>query len=203
MKLSVKHSPVLHRTNVMVHHSHGIAAGKNKHKSTMIQTHNHEFLMNISLSITLWYMLGRQDSHNPYPCDGEGREADRQDDPGSHWAGCVPALSKAWGKGGLQAGEGSETMRGPDGDTNRQGGHTWRGGMRVGQGDGTLLLLHRSVPATSSCLYHRAGRKRVEQKGQMWGGGEQREREERKRQRLTFRVLFFSRVTWLWDSFIK
>lgn len=39
-------------------------------------------------------------SHYPYPCDGEGRQADRQDDPGSHWAGSELALSQAWGKRG-------------------------------------------------------------------------------------------------------
>lgn len=49
--------PVFHRTNMMVHHSHGV--------------------------------------DYPYSSDGEGREADRQDDPGSHWAGSVLALSKA------------------------------------------------------------------------------------------------------------
>lgn len=35
-------------------------------------------------------------SHYPYSCDGEGRQADRQDDPGSHWAGSELALSQAW-----------------------------------------------------------------------------------------------------------
>jgi len=37
-------------------------------------------------------------SHYPYSCDGEGRQADRQDDPGSHWAGSVLALFQAWGE---------------------------------------------------------------------------------------------------------
>lgn len=37
-------------------------------------------------------------SHYPYSCDGEGREADRQDNPGSHWAGSELTLSKAWGE---------------------------------------------------------------------------------------------------------
>lgn len=59
--------PVLHRTHMVIHHSHGI--------------------------------------HYPYSCDGEGRQADRQDDPGSHWAGSELALSQAWGeRGGLWAG---------------------------------------------------------------------------------------------------
>lgn len=37
-------------------------------------------------------------SHYPYSCYGEGRQADRQDDPGSHWAGSELALSQAWGE---------------------------------------------------------------------------------------------------------
>lgn len=37
-------------------------------------------------------------SHYPYSCDGEGSQADRQDDPGSHWAGSELALSQAWGE---------------------------------------------------------------------------------------------------------
>lgn len=36
------------------------------------------------------------DLHNPYSCDGEGRKADRQNDPGGHWAGEELALSQAW-----------------------------------------------------------------------------------------------------------
>lgn len=57
--------PVFHRTNMVIHHSHGV--------------------------------------NDPYPCDGEGRQADRQDDPGSHWAGSEQTVSGAWGEreGGL------------------------------------------------------------------------------------------------------
>ena len=40
------------------------------------------------------------DSHNPYSRDGEGRKADRQDDPGGHWAGEELPLSQAWGDAG-------------------------------------------------------------------------------------------------------
>lgn len=44
------------------------------------------------------------DSHNPYSRDGEGRKADRQDDPGGHWAGEELPLSHAWGDTGASDG---------------------------------------------------------------------------------------------------
>lgn len=49
------------------------------------------------------------DSHYPYSCDGEGRQADRQDDPGSHWAGSELALSQAWGERGASGWSGNTT----------------------------------------------------------------------------------------------
>lgn len=39
-------------------------------------------------------------SHNPYPCDGKGRQADRQNDPGSHWSVCERPETPAWGCAG-------------------------------------------------------------------------------------------------------
>lgn len=81
--------PVLHRTNMVIHHSHGI--------------------------------------HNPYSCDGEGRQADRQDDPGSHLAGSELALAQAWGERGASS-RSCDTMEGDQvrgwwgcGVTNTQG----------------------------------------------------------------------------------
>lgn len=41
-----------------------------------------------------------RDLHYPYSCDGEGSEADGQDNPGGHWAVCVGPVTKAWGSGG-------------------------------------------------------------------------------------------------------
>lgn len=76
--------PVFHRTNMVIHHSHGV--------------------------------------NDPYPCDGEGRQADRQDDPGSHWAGSEQTVSGAWGEreGGLGAGEATQHEEG--GEARREGG---------------------------------------------------------------------------------
>lgn len=79
-------------------------------------------------------------SHYPYSSDGEGRQADRQDDPGSHWAGSELALSQAWGergaaswsgdttdgiRWGVGGGVGSLTQR----ETHRGGHERKRGGM--------------------------------------------------------------------------
>lgn len=62
------------------------------------------------------------DSHNPYSRDGEGRKADRQDDPGGHWAGEELPLSQAWGDTGAsdRRQRDRETGRGV-GDTNTKG----------------------------------------------------------------------------------
>lgn len=65
----------------------------------------------------------------PYSCDGEGRQADRQDDPGSHWAGSEQTLSQAWGERG---GFGSERRH----NTRDQVG---------GVGEGVGLLTHRGT----------------------------------------------------------
>lgn len=68
-------------------------------------------------------------SHYPYSCDGEGRQADRQDDPGSHWAGSELALSQAWGE--------KRGASGRSGDTT--------GGIRWGVGGGAGSLTHRET----------------------------------------------------------
>lgn len=75
-------------------------------------------------------------SHYPYSCDGEGRQADRQDDPGSHWAGSELALSQAWGE--------KRGASGRSGDTT--------GGIRWGVGGGAGSLTHRET--------HRGGHER-------------------------------------------
>lgn len=67
-------------------------------------------------------------SHYPYSCDGEGRQADRQDDPGSHWAGSELALSQAWGERGASGWSGDTT-----------------GGIRWGVGGGVGSLTHRET----------------------------------------------------------
>lgn len=66
----------------------------------------------------------------PYSCDGEGRQADRQDDPGSHWAGSEQTVSGAWGEreGGLRAREATQqgvahwVGRGSGGTAEEEGG---------------------------------------------------------------------------------
>lgn len=74
-------------------------------------------------------------SHYPYSCDGEGRQADRQDDPGSHWAGSELALSQAWGERGAS---------GRSGNTRR--------GIRLGLSGDAGSLTHRET--------HRGGHER-------------------------------------------
>lgn len=66
------------------------------------------------------------DSHYPYSCDGEGRQADRQDNPGSHWAGSEQPLSQAWGERAALGWSGNTT-----------------GGIRLGVGGGVGALTHR------------------------------------------------------------
>lgn len=81
--------PVLHRTNVVVHHSHGVPARQEPR-------HNLQEIPNLLPVINTG--AAPVDSHDPYSRDGEGRKADRQDDPGGHWAGEGLPLSQAWGK---------------------------------------------------------------------------------------------------------
>ncbi|CAG5920370.1 unnamed protein product [Menidia menidia] len=64
-------------------------------------THRRDFSWTVQLAAPVTLLKGERrrrlrDSHYPYPCDGEGRQADRQDDPGSHWAGSALALFQAW-----------------------------------------------------------------------------------------------------------
>ena len=61
----------------------------------------------------------RLHSHDPYPRDGEGGEADGQDDPGSHRADGQRAVSGAW------ASAGSEGTRG-----------------RAGLGDSAMVIVN-------------------------------------------------------------
>lgn len=83
--------PVLHRTNVVIHHRHGVPVRQ-------------ETRYNLREIPTLTPVINTRaasvDSHNPYSRDGEGRKADRQDDPGGHWAGEELPLSQAWGDTG-------------------------------------------------------------------------------------------------------
>lgn len=83
--------PVIYRTNMVIHHSHGI--------------------------------------HYPYSCDGEDRQAEGQDIPGSHWAGSELALSQAWGERGASGGSDDTTG----------------GEIRFGAGGGVGSLTHRGT----------------------------------------------------------
>lgn len=82
--------PVLHRTNVVIHHSHGVPVR---------QETRHHLQVPTLIPVTDTHAAS-VDSHNPYSRDGEGRKADRQDDPGGHWAGEELPLSQAWGDTG-------------------------------------------------------------------------------------------------------
>lgn len=111
------HSPVLHRTHVVIHHSHGVPVEQGAHH------HLQHVLIPELVEITLGLKRGScgGHSHDPYPCDGEGGQADGQDDPGGHWAGRGLALSRAWGEMGALARSGGDTA----------GGIRWGGGWGV------------------------------------------------------------------------
>lgn len=129
------HSPVLHRTHVVVHHSHGVP----------VEPGAHHHLQHVLIPELVVYAginegpCGRH-SHNPYPCDGEGGQADGQDDPGGHWAGRGLALSGAWGEMGAVARSGGDTAGGIRQGGGRGGSLTHRdthrrgGGMRGKEG---------------------------------------------------------------------
>lgn len=113
--------PVFYRTNMVIHHGHGV--------------------------------------NYPYPCDGEGRQADRQDDPGSHWAGSEQTVSGAWVErvGGLRAGVATQheerahrvgqcRRRRVVGSLKHRGVHEGRHERTEGETDrAAALLLHRAL----------------------------------------------------------
>lgn len=104
---------------MVIHHGHGVPVGQH----TLIQndqrpdTHSNAALQPL-------------DSHDPYPCDGEGRQADRQNDPGSHRAGRDTALSRAWVETG--ASDTSNGTTGPDGGWVGAGGSLLHGETHEG-----------------------------------------------------------------------
>lgn len=70
-------------------------------------------------------MTTGSNSHDPYSCDGEGREADGQDDPGSHWCGSERAASTAWGEMEAEGRSGGGAGVGGRGEA----GGGWTGGV--------------------------------------------------------------------------
>lgn len=131
----------------MVHHSHGVPAGQDTGQRA-------------ALTAGMDSAAASADSHNPYSRDGEGRKADRQDDPGGHWAGEELPLSQAWGGGDTGASDRRHDRRQRDREAGwvRGGSLTprethWDGHeRRHEEGQATTCLLHGTFNTTQRRL---------------------------------------------------
>lgn len=108
--------------------------------------------------------LARPYSHYPYSRDGEGREADGQDNPGSHWAAGEGFASKAWGYGGLGGAEREQDARVQPGTLAAEG--TQGGHMKGGKGQQGCFHVTRHRHHRTSC-HCQPG------KGERWTEGEE------------------------------
>lgn len=125
---------------MVVHHSHGVPAGQETRHTA-------------ALTAPMVSGAASADSHNPYSRDGEGRKADRQDDPGGHWAGGELPLSHAWGDTGASDRRQDRRQRDREtgwvrGSLTRRETH-WDGHeRRHEEGQATTRLLRRTCETT-------------------------------------------------------